>query len=114
SPYARTPFPNNIIPLNRIDPIAEKIATYFPKPNITSPGFNYTQNDYFAPGGYSTAIDRFYNMVFKIDHNIGQRNHVFLHGASNNRTEMRGTNGIEGAPGADGPLPLKRVNKAYE
>ena len=75
---------------------------------------NYSQNNYFAPGGYSTAIDHFYNMVFKIDHNIGQRNHVFLRGASNNRTEMRGTNGIEGAPGADGPLPLKRVNNAYE
>jgi hypothetical protein len=114
SPYARTPFANNIIPASRIDPIAAKIATYFPQPNIVSPGFNYTQNNYFAPGGYSTAIDSFYNMVFKIDHNIGQRNHVFLHGASNNRTEMRGTNGIEGAPGADGPLPLKRVNKAYE
>ena len=110
----RTPFANNIIPANRIDPIAAKIMTYFPQPNITSPGLNYSQYNYFAPGGYSTAIDRFYNMVFKIDHNIGQRNHVFLHGASNNRTEMRGTNGIEDAPGADGPLPLKRVNKAYE
>ena len=34
-----------------------------------------------------------------------------LHGASNNRTEMRATSSTAGA---DGPLPLKRVNKAYE
>ncbi len=114
SPYARTPFTNNIIPASRINPIAAKIASYFPKPNITSPGLNYSQDDYFAPGGYSTAFDRFYNMVFKIDHNLGEKHHVFLRGTSNNRTEMRGTNGIENAPGADGPLPLKRVNKAYE
>jgi hypothetical protein len=113
SPYQRTPFPNNIIPANRINPIAAKIASFYPAPNIHTTGVNYSQQDYFASGGYNPAIDHFYNMVFKFDHNFGEKHHVFLRQGSNDRTEMRGTNGIVGAVGANGPLPLKRVNDAY-
>ena len=111
--YVRTPFPNNIIPANRIDPIAAKIVSYFPQPDTHTAGVNYSQNNYFASGGYNPAKDSFYNMVFKFDHNLGDKHHVFFRQASNDRTEMRGTNGVVGAPGADGPLPLKRVNDAY-
>ncbi len=120
APYARTPFPNNIIPANRIDPIAAKIATYYPQPNITSPGLNYSQDNYFAPGGYSTAVDRFfYNTVLaKIDHNLnGRSDHLFF--SVRDQQQSRTVRCAEPtgdwiAPGADGPLPLKRVNKAYE
>ena len=111
--YVRTPFPNNVIPAARINPIAQKIVTYFPQPNITTAGVNYAQQDFFASGGDNPALDRFYNMVFKFDQNFGSRHHAFLRQASNDRTENRSTNGIVGAVGADGPLPLKRVNDAY-
>ncbi len=113
SPYTRQPFPNNVIPSSRINPIASKIATFFPDPNTKAAGSNYSQNNYFASGGYNPAIDHFYNLVFKFDHNINERNHIFFRQASNDRTEMRGTNGIVGRVGANGPLPLKRVNDAY-
>jgi hypothetical protein len=111
--YIRDPFPNNTIPAGRINPIAAKIATFYPTPNTVSPGSNYSQNNYFASGGYNPAIDNFYNMVFKFDHNFGDRHHVFFRQASNDRTEMRGTNGVVGVVGANGPLPLKRINDAY-
>jgi hypothetical protein len=113
SPYTRTPFPNNIIPANRINPIAARIATFFPQPNTSTAGVNYSQDNYFASGGYNPAIDHFYNTAFKVDHNLGEKHHLFFRGAINNRKEMRGTNGIVGAPGADGPLPLQRINDAY-
>jgi hypothetical protein len=111
--YIRDPFPNNIIPDARINPIAKNIVSYYPAPNTHTNGVNYAQQNYFASGGYNPAVDHFYNMVFKFDQNFGQNNHVFFRQGSNDRTEMRGTNGIVGKPGADGPLPLKRVNDAY-
>jgi hypothetical protein len=38
--FVRDPFPGNIIPANRIDPVARKIAGYLPAPNTTG-GLNY-------------------------------------------------------------------------
>jgi len=39
---ARTPFPGNVIPQNRLDPIAQTfLARYEPLPNSNSPGGNY-------------------------------------------------------------------------
>src|SRR5262249_25303632 len=111
--YIRDPFPGNVIPGGRVNPIAAKILTFFPQPNIHTPGVNYAQQNYYAAGGYNPAIDHFYNMVFKFDQNFGSSHHLFFRQGSNDRTEMRGTNGIVGKVGADGPLPLKRVNDAY-
>jgi outer membrane receptor protein involved in Fe transport len=45
----RTPFAGNKIPNNRLDPIAQKIQTYYPAPNYAGP--NPFANDYFASGG---------------------------------------------------------------
>jgi hypothetical protein len=45
----RTPFPNQIVPANRIDPIAAKLASLTPLPNL---GNNLLQNNYFASGSY--------------------------------------------------------------
>ncbi len=109
----RDPFPNNVLPANRINPIASKIVNFYPEPNIHTDGSAYAQNNYFASGGYNPAKDTFYNLVFKFDQNFGDRHHVFFRNGSNDRTEMRGTNGIVGKVGADGPLPLKRINDAY-
>ncbi len=111
--YVRDPFPGNVVPGGRINPIAAKILTFFPQPNIHTPGVNYSQQNYYASGGYNPAVDHFYNMVFKFDQNFGANHHLFFRQGSNDRTEMRGTNGIVGQVGADGPLPLKRVNDAY-
>jgi hypothetical protein len=42
--YTRTAFPGNIIPASRMSPIGEKIASYFPAPNM--PVSYYGQNDF--------------------------------------------------------------------
>src|SRR6476469_306764 len=47
--YIRTPFTGNIIPINRLDPVALKIQSYYPAAN--SPGDPNTQlNNYFFSG----------------------------------------------------------------
>jgi len=110
--WTRDPFPGNTIPKDRINPIARKIAEFFPLPNTKTSGVDYAQSNYFVSGGVNPAQDRFYNLVFKFDQNFGERNRVFFRHASNDRTEWRGTNGVRG-PGEDGQFPLKRVNDAY-
>jgi len=45
----RTPFPNNIIPASRFDPIAAKLSSMLPLPNV--PGATLT-NNYDGTGGY--------------------------------------------------------------
>lgn len=112
--FVRDPFPGNIIPSNRLNPIAQKILGYYPKPNAATPGFDYGQKDFFLAGGANLDADNFYNLVIKFDQNIGNNHHLFFRHASNDRTEERSTNGLpKGSPGEDGPLPLKRINDAY-
>ncbi len=109
--WVRDPFPGNIIPSNRINPIATKILSYYPKPNATSPNLDYSRGNLFISP--NIAKDDFYNFTVKIDQNLGTKHRFFFRHASNDRTETRTTNGIMGGPGEDGPLPLKRVNDAY-
>lgn len=45
----RTPFPDQIVPASRIDPIAAKLASLTPLPNL--PG-NLLTNNYYATGSY--------------------------------------------------------------
>ena len=45
--YTRSPFPNNHIPIDRLDPAALKIASLFPAPNQPITPGNYPQNDYY-------------------------------------------------------------------
>jgi hypothetical protein len=110
SNWVRDPFPGNVIPQDRLNPTALQLIKYFPLPNTVTPGLNYSTSNYFISGGDASARDRFYNLVTKIDRNLGDRQHVFLRYGQNDRTEMRTYNGIFDKPGADGQLPLRRAN----
>jgi hypothetical protein len=111
--WTRDPFPGNIIPKDRINPISRNIVNYFPLPNTQTSGMAYSQQNYFVSGGMNPASDQFYNLVIKLDQNIGDRHHIFFRHGSNDRSEWRSTNGIRDKPGQDGPGPQKRVNDAY-
>jgi hypothetical protein len=56
SNFTRTPFPNNTIPVSRLDPAAMKIASLYPTPNQPILAGNYPQNDYYTttPGSLNT------------------------------------------------------------
>lgn len=67
---AKAPFPNNQIPLNRLDPVALKMAAYFPRPNLTG-----STNNFIAQGNSTTSNN---NFGIKVDHQLTSRDRVTL------------------------------------
>ena len=106
----RQPFPGNIIPKNRISPVAAALTQFMPLPNTVGIGAGYSFNNLRIPNYFDT--DKFYNLILKFDWQFGDRDHVFVRHASNDRTENRANNGIIG-PGEDGQQPFQRINDAY-
>ncbi len=111
--WTRDPFPGNKIPANMLNPIALNILKLYPAPNAPSQGAFYTQTNYFVPGGENLDKDDFYNLAIRFDFNFGDKHRLFFRHASNDRKEWRPTNPVLNKPGADGQLPLIRVNDAY-
>jgi hypothetical protein len=56
--YVRTPFPGNLIPANRIDPVAKQVLSYFPQlaPGKTTVG-GFTGDLLLKPDSYTAKID---------------------------------------------------------
>jgi len=70
SGFVRSPFPGNVIPANRIDPVAANIVKYYPAPN--RPG---AVNSYFVVG---TAVVDSDTVDAKVDENINDKNRFFF------------------------------------
>lgn len=107
----RQPFPGNVIPSNRISPVARNLLAYMPQPNATTAGVRYAQQNLLNPE--YPARDKFYNLILKFDWQFGDNNRAFFRHASNDRTEDRCVNGICEGPGMDGQQPFQRINDAY-
>ncbi|MFZ2491682.1 MAG: carboxypeptidase-like regulatory domain-containing protein [Thermoanaerobaculia bacterium] len=90
----RTAFAGNIIPSNRINPVAKAYASYYPEPNV--PGA--LENNYFTtqarPYDYKSYL-------LRGDHNFNGANRLFVNGYWNKRQEDR-YNWAKGAPNATG------------
>jgi hypothetical protein len=72
--YIRDPFPGNVIPSNLLNPIAVKMATYFPAPN--APGTGPTrQNNYVRTD--SNKIDK-NTWSARLDHNATDSTRFFV------------------------------------
>lgn len=108
--WVRDPFPGNVIPANRISPIAREILSYYPAPNNTTAGVApWQQNLAFAE---HFNKDVFWNWVAKVDHNVGPNDRTFFRWAENERNELRNTTPIRSGPAQNGQLPLIRANRA--
>lgn len=66
----RVPFPNNQIPASRINPVAAKMGSYYPAPNLRAGVFNY-----ISQGNATTDSN---NFGIKADHNLSQRDRLTL------------------------------------
>src|SRR5260370_22601609 len=87
----RQPFPGNIIPQNRINPIAQAVTQYIPMPNRAAPaGSRYATNNLSIPDFSDKA--KFYNLVLTFDSNFGNRHHASFRPAPNRRTEASTVN----------------------
>jgi hypothetical protein len=65
-PATRQPFPGNIIPSSRIDPVAMAALKYFPEPNL--PGTTTNANNHVGVSGSSLDRDI---LVGRVDHRLG-------------------------------------------
>ncbi len=106
--FTRSPFPGNMIPANRINPISKAILGYEALPNTSTPGQPYSLNDQYVD---EPDKDHFYNQIAKIDQQIGSKNHFSFREIRSNRLEMGwdGSNSLTG-PGQNGSLPEIRTN----
>jgi outer membrane receptor protein involved in Fe transport len=66
----RTPFPGNIIPADRFDPIAHNVAELYPAPNV--PGA--LANNYVIDATGNLQIDQ---MDVRVDHTLSDRQQIF-------------------------------------
>jgi len=85
--YTRTPFPGDIIPANRMNPVGVKIASYIPAPNF--PGA--TSNLISAPNARTDAYNAH---VFRMDQAINDKERFFSRFIRGYRTEVNDDNGF--------------------
>ncbi len=90
----RLPFERNIIPPDRISPIANQYLSYYPKPNIS--GDKEGRNNFIGPNGRG---DSFHSETYRFDHQVNNSNRIYFRFTHNNRLENRNnwsglTNGV--------------------
>ncbi len=81
----RNAFPNNIIPPDRINPVARQLLRYFPTPN--QPGDAQGRNNYFS---VNPRTDDFYSISTRVDHRLTDKQQLFVRYVRNDRVEARG------------------------
>jgi hypothetical protein len=73
-PLTRQPFPNNIVPTNRIDPIGQALLNILPLPNATDPSRTYNALI------QSTVDQPRRDTILRIDWNIGPKTQFYWRG----------------------------------
>ncbi len=81
----RTAFPGNVIPANRINPVARELLKYYPAAN--QPGNAQGQNNFLST---NERGDDFYTVNVRGDHQFNNDHKSFVRYSRNNRTEYRG------------------------
>ena len=83
----RAAFPNNQIPSSLLSAFAQKVLSYYPKPNnpgVLGPSGEYTGiGNYFVPGSQRSSYDR---TDIKIDNNFGEKERVMARFSRDNYT----------------------------
>src|SRR5437867_3387662 len=92
----RTPFPGNVIPANRINPIAAAVLKFFPPPNQAAD--NEGRNNFVYTNPRS---DTFYSVSSRVDHRLTDRQQLFVRYTRNDRRASR--NAIHGEVNGTNP-----------
>ena len=71
--FSRTPFVGNIIPANRIDPIAKNILALYPLPNQA--GTTDGRNNYFTSG---RTTEDYWTTIGRFDHAFSEKDRMFI------------------------------------
>ena len=102
----RTAFPGNVIPANRINPVAAAYAALYPLPNRSGTVSNYFTNQ-LRPYDYNAVIGR-------IDHNFSSEKKLFLTGYFNKRREDRYNWALGAENATDGAINGFKVTQGYD
>jgi hypothetical protein len=97
--WVRDLFPDNKIPGNRINPVAAKIASLYPEPNLLTPGSPDWQNNFFLKD--NIVWYHFKNFVTRVDHNFSEKQRVYARYAWNDQLMWQVSNGMPTYPAAD-------------
>ncbi len=96
---AHSPFPGNIIPPNRIDPVGAKLLSYYNlvTPNV-NPGLGFAPwtNNYY---NLEVEHDTWRNALVKVDYHLSDRDTLSFHWGGQGRWSV--TNSITGYPDSD-------------
>ncbi|MBI3469856.1 MAG: TonB-dependent receptor [Candidatus Solibacter usitatus] len=71
-PVARTPFPGNVVPANRVDANGQKLLSLFPMPNTVGPGGQYNW------AGLSVNKQPRRDSVLRLDYNISPTTQFYV------------------------------------
>ena len=80
----RSPFPGNIIPSIRINPIAAAVLKFYPLANQA--GDAQGRNNYFST---NPRTDDFYSVSTRVDHRLTDKQQLFVRYTRNHRVESR-------------------------
>ena len=104
--YTRQQFQGNVIPVSRLNPVAAKIASYYPLPNLIGtpvPGLN----NYVSNAGTAVNKDQY---TFRVDHQINDLQKIFGRGSFDNTDLCQPNyfgNVATPAPGTVGCTPFR-------
>ncbi len=80
--FSRQPFPGNVIPASRINATGKTIVSFLPLPNQA--GGSDGSDNWYTPG---PSGDTFYSHLFRVDHNISEKNRFFTRANLNHRIQ---------------------------
>jgi len=97
--WVRDPFPGNIIPQNRLNPVALAVAKLFPTVGNTPTGQRAGTANLNLPNNYFNW--HYHNYLGRFDFNVGDKYKFFLRPFAADFTEVSNAGGITG-PGENG------------
>jgi hypothetical protein len=85
SGFVRDPFPGNIIPRNRMDPLSLRLLQYLPLPNVAPNNAFTNANNYLSLVGFPIDQGQF---SLRIDHNFSNSDKIFGRYTGTKNTRM--------------------------
>ena len=73
--FQRTPFPGNMIPASRIDPLGRNLANLYPLPNSPSTTTPDGRNNFFST---PKAIQKTQSYLLRLDHALNENHRLFM------------------------------------
>ena len=74
-PLSEQPFPNNVIPASRIDPIGQGFARFYPKPNRPDNDITAAPLDNYSVSVSDSVTHD--SITARLDHRLNETNHVY-------------------------------------